>query len=284
MKILVLGCNGMAGHVITQYLKEKGHNVYGLALTQSDALDKEHMFVVDATNFEELDKIIIENTFDYIINCVGILNQQTEVNKLLSITINSLLPHHLVKIVDNLETRVIHMSTDCVFSGKDGAYNENAIPDSTTFYGKTKSIGEIADSKNLTIRTSIVGPDINVNGIGLFGWFMKQSGNINGYTKAIWSGVTTIELAKIMELCMINKCAGLVNMVNNEPIAKYDLLHLFKKYFNRDDININKYDAFAEDKTLIRTNFELDYKVPSYEQMIKEMAEWVSNHKDIYNY
>ena len=284
MKVLVLGCNGMAGHVITRYLKEKNHDVYGLALSASNALEQDHMFVADVTDFAILDSIINDGNFDYVINCVGILNQQTEVNKVLSVTINSLLPHHLVKVVENLKTRIIHMSTDCVFSGKDGSYSESSAADSTTFYGRTKSIGEIGDSKNLTIRTSIVGPDINVGGIGLFNWFMKQTGQINGYTKAIWSGVTTIELAKIMELCMQNKCSGLVNMVNNDSISKFNLLGLFKKYFKRDDITILEYDAFAEDKTLVRTNYELDYTVPTYEQMVKEMTEWVENHKEIYNY
>jgi len=284
MKVLVLGCNGMAGHVVTRYLKEKGHDVFGLALSRSNALDESHMYVADVTDFPKLDDIIEKGKFDYVINCVGILNQQTEVDKVRSVTINSLLPHHLVKAVENLDTRIIHMSTDCVFSGKDGSYNEESAPDSTTFYGRTKAIGEIADDKNLTIRTSIVGPDIKIAGIGLFNWFMKQSGQINGYTKAIWSGVTTIELAKIMELCMENKCTGLVNMVNNDSISKFNLLGLFKKYFNRDDITILEYDVFAENKSLVRTNYELNYTVPTYEQMVKEMADWVRNHKDIYNY
>lgn len=284
MKVLVLGCNGMAGHVITRYLLEKSYDVYGLALSKSDALNESHMFVADVTNFGVLDKIINDEKFDYIINCVGILNKQTEINKEMSVTINSLLPHHLAKVVENLSTRVIHMSTDCVFSGRDGSYSEDSIPDSTTFYGKTKSIGEINDSKNLTIRTSIVGPDIKVSGIGLFNWFMKQTGQVNGYTKAIWSGVTTIELAKIMDLCMQNNCTGLVNMVNNNSISKYNLLGLFKKYFKKDNVSIVEYAEFVEDKTLVRTNYDLDYTVPSYEEMVKEMAEWVEKYKDIYNY
>lgn len=284
MKILVLGCNGMAGHVITKYLLEKSYDVYGLALSKSDALNESHMFVADVTNFGVLDKIINDEKFDYIINCVGILNKQTEINKEMSVTINSLLPHHLARVVENLSTRVIHMSTDCVFSGRDGSYSEDSIPDSTTFYGKTKSIGEINDSKNLTIRTSIVGPDIKVSGIGLFNWFMKQTGQVNGYTKAIWSGVTTIELAKIMDLCMQNNCTGLVNMVNNKSISKYNLLGLFKKYFKKDNVSIVEYAEFVEDKTLVRTNYDLDYTVPSYEEMVKEMAEWVEKYKDIYNY
>lgn len=284
MKVLILGCNGMAGHVITRYLLEKSYDVYGLALSQSDALDESHMFITDVTNFSVLDKIINDEKFDYIINCVGILNKQTEVNKEISITINSLLPHHLARVVENLNTRVIHMSTDCVFSGKDGSYREDSEPDSTTFYGRTKSIGEIKDLKNLTIRTSIVGPDIKVSGIGLFNWFMKQTGQVNGYTKAIWSGVTTIELAKIMDLCMQNNCTGLVNMVNNNSISKYNLLRLFKKYFKKDNVSIVEYAEFVEDKTLVRTNYNLDYTVPSYEEMVKEMAEWVEKYKDIYNY
>lgn len=282
MKVFVLGCNGMAGHVITKYLQNCGHEVFGLALTKSDLLDSDHTFVLDVTDFKKIEEIVNSYNFDYIINCIGILNKQTEDNKILSITVNSLLPHVLVNLTKNLKTRVIHMSTDCVFSGKDGKYSEDAIADSTSFYGKTKSLGEITDNKNLTIRTSIVGPDINKNGIGLFNWFMKQSGNINGYTNAIWSGVTTIELAKIMNLCMQNNCSGIVNMVNNQTISKYDLLKLFKKYFNKNDVLINKFEDFKENKSLVRTNFSLDYSVPTYEQMIKEMADWVNQNKNLY--
>lgn len=282
MKVLVLGCNGMAGSTISQYFKEKGHDVYGLAMEKSVTLDESHSFVENATNFSALDKIITENNFDYIINCIGILNKQTEVNRELSIVINSLLPHHLARVCASLETRVIHMSTDCVFSGAEGQYSEESLPDSPTFYGRTKAMGELNDDKNLTIRTSIVGPDINERGIGLFNWFMAQKGEINGYTHAIWSGVTTIELAKIMEKCAKEKCTGLVNMVNNTTISKCDLLKLFKYAFNRKDVEIVGYDKFKENKSLVRTNFDLDYDVPSYEQMVLEMATWVENHKELY--
>lgn len=282
MKVLVLGCNGMAGTTISQFFKEQGHEVYGLAMEESKTLDASHSYVEDATDFTRLDAIIKEGDFDCIINCIGILNRQTEVNRELSITINSLLPHHLANLTRNMKAKVIHMSTDCVFSGEKGTYSEDSIPDSSTFYGRTKALGEINDDKNITIRTSIVGPDMNENGIGLFNWFMKQTGEINGYTKAIWTGVTTLELAKIMEKYASEKHCGLVNMVNNQTISKYELLKLFKQYFNRNDVNINEYDGFVEDKSLIRTNFDLDYDVPSYEKMIKEMALWVQNHKEMY--
>lgn len=284
MKILVLGCNGMAGHVVAKYLIEKKYDVYGLARNDSPIVNKSKLFVIDATNLSLLENIIRENDFDYIINCLGILNKKTELNKFESVLINSLLPHFLTKITQDSKTNIIHISTDCVFSGKDGSYTEDSIPDSTTFYGRTKSIGEICDKKNLTIRTSIVGPDINDNGIGLFNWFMKQTGNINGYTKAIWSGITTIELAKIIELCMKQKCTGLVNMVNNDTISKYNLLKLFQKHFKKEDVNISKYDQFVENKSLIRLNNDLKYKVPDYEEMIQEMKNWVDKYKNFYNY
>ena len=284
MKVLVLGCNGMAGHVVAQFLIEKGHSVYGLARKISPVVNKKNMFQMDVTDFKSLERIIKKNKFDYIVNCIGILNKQTEIDKVLSISVNSLLPHYLVKMTNDLETRIIHISTDCVFSGKEGFYSEKSEVNSTTFYGRTKSIGEIIDKKNLTIRTSIVGPDINEKGIGLFNWFMKQHGKINGYTNAFWSGLTTIELANIINLCIENKCTGLVNMVNNDNITKYDLLKLFKKYFHKNDLTILKYDEFKENKTLVRTNFELDYLVPSYDDMVKKMKLWVEKHKSLYDY
>lgn len=282
MKILVLGCNGMAGSMISQYFKEQGYDVYGLALEKSKTLDEEHSYIADATNFAQLDEIIKKEEFDYIINSIGILNSQTEINKALSITLNSLLPHHLANVTRTMKTKVIHMSTDCVFSGKDGSYTESAFPDAESFYGRTKALGELNDDKNLTIRTSIVGPDINIGGIGLFNWFMKQRGEINGYTKAIWTGVTTLELAKIMQKSIEDDQVGLVNMVNNKTITKFNLLKLFNKYFRNNDIIIDEYDEFVENKSLVRTNFDLNYEVPSYETMVKEMAEWVKNHRGLY--
>ena len=279
MKFLVLGCNGMAGHLVSLYLKEKGHDVVGFARTENPNIKT---IVGDVSDFEKLNLIISSGDYDVIVNCIGILNQVAENNKANAVLINSLLPHHLAEQTKNTKTKVVHMSTDCVFSGHTGPYTETSLPDATTFYGRSKSLGEIVDDKNITIRTSIIGPDLTEKGIGLFNWFMKQSGEINGFTKAIWTGITTYELAKLIEVVSQDeKAVGLINFVNNTSISKYDLLGTIAKVFGI-NIKINPNADYDCDKTLLRTNMSVDYQIPSYETMIKEMKEWIEGHKELY--
>ena len=138
------------------------------------------------------------------------------------------------------------------------------------------------DDKNLTFRNSIIGPDINKNGIGLFHWFIQQNGIINGFTKAIWTGVTTLTLAKAMDKAIQTNLTGLYNLVNNDSISKYNLLCLFNKHFRNDEIKIEKSGKLVLDKTLICKRNDFDFVVPSYEQMVIDMKEWVNNHKELY--
>ncbi len=279
MKFLVLGAAGMAGHTISTYLSEKGHDVIGF-----DRVKGQHSeFVVgDARNVEFIRGIITQGRFDSVINCIGILNQFAEENRELAVFLNSYLPHFLAEITKDMETQIIHMSTDCVFSGKRGDYTESDLRDGETFYDRTKALGELEDEKNITLRNSIVGPDMNENGIGLFNWFMKQNRTIKGYTRAMWTGLTTLELAKTMEQAAKKRASGLYNMVYSEPISKYDLLKLFNKYMRNDELNVEPFDGFVADKSLKRTRFDFDYTVPDYETMVSEMAEWIMNHKNYY--
>lgn len=279
MKFLVLGAAGMAGHTISTYLSEKGHDVIGFDRVKSQHCE----FVVgDARNIEFIRGIINQGRFDSVINCIGILNQFADQNRELAVFLNSYFPHFLVEVTKNMNTQIIHMSTDCVFSGKKGSYTESDFRDGETFYDRTKALGELENEKNITLRNSIVGPDMNENGIGLFNWFMKQKGTIKGYTKAMWTGLTTLELAKAMELAAMKRASGLYNMVYSEPISKYDLLKLFNKYMRNNELNIEPFDGFVADKSLKRTRFDFDYTVPDYETMVSEMAEWIMNHKDYY--
>ncbi|WP_367363513.1 NAD(P)-dependent oxidoreductase [Mesotoga sp.] len=279
MKFLVLGAAGMAGHTISTYLSEKGHDVIGF-----DRVKCEHCEFVagDARNVEFIRGIITQGRFDSVINCIGILNQFAEENRELAVFLNSYLPHFLAEITKDMETQIIHMSTDCVFSGKRGGYTESDLRDGETFYDRTKALGELEDEKNITLRNSIVGPDMNENGIGLFNWFMKQNRTIKGYTRAMWTGLTTLELAKTMEQAAKKRASGLYNMVYSEPISKYDLLKLFNKYMRNDELNVEPFDGFVADKSLKRTRFDFDYTVPDYETMVSEMAEWIMNHKNYY--
>ncbi len=279
MKFLVLGCNGMAGHLISLYLKERGHNVVGFARSKSKYVES---VVGDACDTTLLREIVKQGNFDTVINCIGLLNQFAENNKSQAALLNGYLPHYLAEITENTNTQVIHMSTDCVFSGKKGQYTEDDIPDGETFYDRSKALGELNDSKNLTLRNSIVGPDINQNGIGLLNWFMKQEGEISGYTKAIWTGQTTYQLAKTMEVAAKERVAGLINAVPSTSITKYELVKLFNRYLRNDKVVINPVDGICADKSLKRTRFEFSYLIPDYETMVAEMAVWIKTHKELY--
>ena len=279
MKFLVLGCNGMAGHTISLYLKEKGHEVYGFDRTAPKYVSG---VAGDARNVDAIRELIAVGKYDSVINCIGILNQFAEKNKSLASFLNSYFPHFLAEVTEGTDTQVIHMSTDCVFSGKRGGYTESDFRDGETFYDRSKALGELEDNKNITLRNSIVGPDINPDGIGLLNWFMKQDGEVNGYTKAMWTGQTTLQLAKTMEAAAKEKASGLYNTVPACPISKCDLLKLFNHYLRDDAIKINPVDGIVADKSLKRTRFDFGYEIPDYDTMVVELAEWIRQHKAMY--
>ena len=280
MNILVLGCNGMAGHLISLYFKEKGHEVVGFARSASTLLDK--TIIGDASDMTFIKHTIDEGNYDAVINCIGLLNQFAENNKAMAVLLNGYLPHYLVEITKGTKTRIIHMSTDCVFAGNDGPYFEESYPNGRTFYDRSKAMGEINNSKDLTFRNSVIGPDIKASGIGLFNWFMKQEGPIGGYTGAIWTGVTTYTLAQAMESALNENLTGLYNLVNNVSITKFDLCSLFNKYFRASEVEIYPNDILQLDKTLKCTRTDFSFRVPSYEQQIKEMRLWVDAHPSLY--
>lgn len=279
MKIMVLGAAGMAGHTIALYFQEKGYDVTGFA-TRPIPFVK--YVLGNALDSAALKDIISKEKSDVIINCIGILNKNAEDNPAEAIFLNSFLPHYLAKLTEDTSTKIIHMSTDCVFAGNTGPYSEDSFPDGRSVYDRTKALGELNDAKNLTFRNSIIGPDVKATGIGLFNWFMKQKGHIKGYTKAIWTGVTTLTLAKAMERAIEENLTGLYNLVNNVSISKYDLLKLFNKYFRYNKLVIEPSGDVCLDKTLLCTRTDFSYAVPSYEEMVSEMKEWIENHKELY--
>lgn len=279
MKFLVIGCNGMAGHIITLYLKEKGHSVIGFARSKSPFVKTVLGDVFDTLLIK---RTVTEGSFDTIINSVGILNQEAENDKASAAYVNAFFPHYLAKITENTTAQIIHMSTDCVFSGKIGNYTEESFKDGESFYDRSKALGELNDNKNLTLRNSIVGPDMKMNGIGLLNWFMLQKSEVNGYTKSLWTGQTTLQLAKTMEIAAKERVSGLINMVPPRNISKYELLRLFNRYIRHNELNINPVDGVVSDKTLVRTNFSFSYEMPDYETMIIELAEWMNCHKNLY--
>jgi dTDP-4-dehydrorhamnose reductase len=281
MKILILGCNGMAGFTISKYLSDNGYEVIGIARSKSPII---RTIIQDVQDFKSLEDVINTRNFNVIINCIGILNKDAENNPANAVLLNTYLPHKLVELTKNMQTRIIHMSTDCVFSGKTGGYSENDFPDGETFYDRSKALGEIKDNVNLTLRGSIVGPDIKPNGTGLFNWFMKQKGTVSGYSKAIWSGVTTLELAKIMKVAIEDESVGLMHIVPDNPINKLELLKIFNLNFKENGLDIVANTSYQVNKSLIRSNYDLNYSVPNYEEMVKEMKLWIEQNKKYFSH
>lgn len=281
MRVLVLGAGGMAGHVAAIYLREKGHEVVGFSRSRLSYCDN---MIGDALDSNTIKSAVKCMQFDAVINCIGILNKEVDRNLSAGIFINSYLPNYIVECLKDTSTKFIHLSTDCVFSGKTGRYNEDSITDSHSFYGKTKALGEIKDSKNLTFRTSIVGPDIKESGVGLLNWFLTQKGAVSGYTSAIWTGVSTIALAQAIERAIEDDLSGLYHLVNENAISKYELLNLFNQYLRKEPSEIIPNDSVHVDKSLMNNRSDFDFKVPSYEQMVKDMQIWILSHREFYNH
>lgn len=281
-KIFVIGANGMAGHMIFNYLKSNLNNFEVLSITRKHEIYYSD-YDLDINNLINLELLILQKRPHTIINCIGLLNKNAEDNPSDSILINSYFPHFLEKVTMKLQTKVIHLSTDCVFSGIKGNYKENDFKDATGYYALSKSLGEINNKKDLTIRTSIIGPDLNPNGIGLFNWFTKQNGTINGYKNAIWTGVTTLELAKFIQDKINSNLSGIIHLVNNSTISKYDLVCLFANYFNS-NLSIEPYEGYYSDKSLINTRQDINYHFKSYSEMVNEMKDWINNNKAMYKH
>lgn len=279
MRVLILGASGMAGHMIAVYLHECGHAVTGFARRTISSVP---CVAGDAADTSLLKELITSNRFDAVINCIGVLNRSAEQHKAQAVFLNAYLPHFLADITSGTDTQVVHMSTDCVFSGKTGHYTETSLRDGETFYDRSKALGELEDGKNITLRNSIVGPDINPDGIGLLNWFMKQQGEIQGYTNTMWTGLTTLQLAKVMERAIEQRAHGLYNMVPNGNISKFDLLGLFNRYLRNNVVDIHPFDAFVVDKTLVRTRFDFMPDIPDYDEMIWELAQWMRGHSRLY--
>jgi dTDP-4-dehydrorhamnose reductase len=272
MKLLILGGKGMAGHVIVKYFQK--HSIYDVYYTSRDQTDPRSIFL-NVSNFESIKKVIDDLKPDIVINCIGILNGNVEKNIKDAILANSLLPHYLTELLESYNGKLIHISTDCVFLGNKGNHYENDLLDGTSNYAKTKALGEVVNEKHLTIRTSIIGPEIRNNGIGLFHWFMKQNGQIKGYQKAVWNGITTLELAKALQTFIDENITGLYHLCSKEKISKYQLLILIQRIFNKNNVEILPDTDITIDRTIICTRTDFEYTVPTYEMMLKELRDWM---------
>ena len=280
MKFLIMGCNGMAGHMISLYLKEQGHQVIGFARKKSRFVET---IIGDAQDQNLIRNVTADQNYDVILNCIGVLNQDAEEHKPEAVYINSLFPHLLAEFTRGSKTKVIQMSTDCVFSGNEGGgYLEHDITDGNTFYGRTKRLGEIEGENSVTIRCSIVGPDLNADGMGLLNWFMHQNEPVNGFTEVFWSGQTTLQYAKTIEFVAKSDITGIYHCVPDGSISKYELLDLFNKYLRNNKVKIRPVNEPKSDRSLKCARSGIDYFVPGYEEMICDLSVWMRKHKELY--
>jgi dTDP-4-dehydrorhamnose reductase len=278
-KILILGSTGMLGHIVYEYFHQRDkYELFDLVYRNKL---RDESIVCDITNTSEIKEIIRSIQPDYIVNCIGILIKGSTSNPANAIFINSYFPHLLVQIADEIHATVIHISTDCVFSGNKGSYSETDFRDTDDTYGRSKALGEIFSDRHLTLRTSIIGPEIKTDGEGLFHWFMIQSGEINGFTNAFWGGVTTVQLAKNIEQSIQHNYKGLMHVTNGVRISKFDLVSLFKGIWKIDSVSILPYSGKSVDKSLISTK-GIDFDVPSYSDMLLKQYEWMKTNKELY--
>ena len=280
--VLVLGATGMLGSTLFRTFSEDSSLLTFGTLREASA--NRHFPI-------ELRDAIIPNTYlegetgllralsiakpDIVINCIGIIKQLPTANDHLeSLAINSTLPHRLAKYCDVIGARLVHFSTDCVFSGKQGPYKEDDFPDAYDLYGRTKFLGEVSYENSITIRTSIIGHELN-RSKSLIDWFLSQSGEVRGFTKAVFSGLPTIEVARVIKQYVIpnSKLSGLYHL-SVDPINKYDLLHLVASTYGK-TIHIT-----ADDKLMINRSLNSDrfrtatgFKPKPWPELIKDMHE-----------
>jgi dTDP-4-dehydrorhamnose reductase len=271
MKLLIIGGNGMAGHMLVRYFVQ--HSSYSVYYTSRNRRDTNSIYL-DVRNRIQLEKVIYDTAPDIVINGVGILNESANKNEADAYRTNGYFPHELRSIMDKTGGKLIHISTDCVFQGDRGDYTEDDIPDGSSTYAKSKALGEVRSDKHLTIRTSLIGPEIREQGIGLWKWFMQQSERVEGYTNVMWNGITTLEFAKAVHYIIEYPITGLIHLRAPEKISKYKLLNLFQEVFNK-CVQIIPDDKKVLNRTLQNTRTDLKYLVPNYKKMLIEMHEWL---------
>lgn len=284
MRLLILGGTGMVGfQMVKDCLKREKdfyvliRNIDKLPHSVRNRLKDRIIVIEDVAKWDVLYKVLSDIKPDYVINCIGIVKQsKLASNYIKSLEINSLLPHKLEDYGSNLNYKLIHISTDCVFKGDKGNYKENDTSDAVDLYGKTKSLGEVHYGNGITLRTSIIGHELSsVNHHGLVEWFLSSNKKVEGYTKAIFSGLTTNELTRIILDEVIKKKLkpGLYNIAS-DPISKYDLLKIIAETYKK-QIYIEPSDRIKVNRSLNGDKFTkiTGYKAPTWEQMILDMKD-----------
>jgi dTDP-4-dehydrorhamnose reductase len=271
MKVLVIGSNGMAGHVIVNYLKQQKYDVHTVARNNAEfCLDIEN--VLDVAHFFNNIEV-----YDYVINCIGLLVKDSIDRPDRAAIINAWFPHYLEHVLTDKTTRLIHLSTDCVFDGKKGEYVETDTHTEMNAYGSSKSLGEVNNDKDITFRMSIIGPELKATGTGLMNWILTNSNKeLQGWENALWNGITTLQLAKCIEKYIQNPTfTGVYHLVNNNvSINKYELLYKINQIYQLDKHIIKTTGPKNVNKILIDTRQLLDFEIPDYDRQLHELKDF----------
>lgn len=280
MRVLILGASGMLGNAMFRVFSEvPDHQVFGAVRSVSarshfsEELRQRILGGLDVENQDSLARIFGEVKPDVVINCVGVVKQLAESDdSLLTIPINSLLPHRLAALCRVAGARLVQISTDCVFSGRKGGYVESDLPDADDLYGRSKLLGEVDYPHAVTVRTSIIGHEL-AGDRSLVNWFLAQNGIVKGFTRAIFSGLPTVELAKVVRDVIIPRTElhGLYHVVA-EPISKYDLLKLVAVVYGK-QISITPDASLVIDRSLDGGRFRTatGYTAPAWKELINSM-------------
>lgn len=279
MRILILGGDGMLGHQLLKAWQTR-HDVRCTLRQDLSAYAAFELFTaensyagIDVRSLARLTEVVADFRPEAVVNCVGIVKQRPIAKESIpSLEINALLPHRLAVLCKGIGARLVHLSTDCVFNGKKGNYQENDPSDAEDLYGKSKYLGEVQDENCLTLRTSIIGRELTRKK-SLLEWFLAQTVPVKGFKNAIYNGFTTLEMSRIIETMLLkHPTASGVYQVSSEPINKYDLLLLFREKLGH-AIEILPDESFCCDRSLDSNRFrrEFNYAPPTWESMVEEL-------------
>ena len=289
MKVIVIGATGMLGYSIFSNLSELSNlDVYGTVRTinglENFFPSKDKLLPnIDVKDFKTLETAVLTVKPDVVINCIGLIKQH-DVSKqhVEAIEVNALLPHKIAQLCDTIEARLIHFSTDCVFDGKAGNYVESDLPTATDLYGKSKCLGEVDYGKHVTLRTSIIGHELK-SSVSLIDWFLSQEGSVRGFSKAVFSGLPTTYVAKVLaDYVLPNSSLSGLYQLSVDPIDKHSLISKVAHAYNK-QIEIERFEDFVLDRSLDSTKFreETGFVPPSWDELVAFMH---SDYNKRYNY
>jgi len=283
MKLLVLGASGMLGNALARYFSaDHAVDVYGTVRSFNhgaffDAIPSVQLLHgIDVENHDVLLDVFQNVRPDMVVNAIGLVKQLAMVDDpLAALPINSLLPHRLARLCALVGARLVHISTDCVFSGEKGAYLESDVPDAVDLYGRSKLLGEVDYPNAITLRTSMIGHELS-GARSLVGWFLSQTGRVKGYRKAVFSGLPTVEIARVIkEFVLPHPELHGVYHLSGDPVNKYELLVKVARVYGR-SIEIEPDDSLVIDRSLDSTRFRAatGYCPKSWDEMIALMHDF----------